>query len=203
MGAVCAGAAKAPIIAVITTFELTGEYTIILPLMTAIVLATALSHLLYRDTIYTLKLHRGGIDLEAGPASPLTSTTVGDLLEPVGVALARSTTVAAAAAQLSRSIRGWLPVVADDGRLVGTVSAAAVAEPLEDDPHRSDPVGTLAVAVAFLTAQQSVHHALGHLADGHVVVPVVDDQTRLLGWATHQRVLALLSPTTATSRADT
>ena len=37
--AVFAGAARAPITAVIIMFELTGEYSIILPLMTAIVIA--------------------------------------------------------------------------------------------------------------------------------------------------------------------
>ena len=41
MGAVFAGAARAPITGVIILFELTGEYSIILPLMLAIVLATA------------------------------------------------------------------------------------------------------------------------------------------------------------------
>ena len=40
MGAVFAGAARAPITAVVILFELTGEYSIILPLMLAIVLAT-------------------------------------------------------------------------------------------------------------------------------------------------------------------
>ena len=67
MGAVFAGASRAPITAVVILFELTGEYSIILPLMLAIVLATATSRLLSRDTIYTLKLRRRGIDLE-GPA---------------------------------------------------------------------------------------------------------------------------------------
>ncbi len=41
MGAVFAGAARAPITAVLIIFELTGDYAIILPLMFAIVLATA------------------------------------------------------------------------------------------------------------------------------------------------------------------
>jgi CIC family chloride channel protein len=55
MGAVFASASRAPITAVVILFELTGEYSIILPLMLAIVLATATSRLLTRDTIYTLK----------------------------------------------------------------------------------------------------------------------------------------------------
>ncbi len=69
MGALFAGAARAPVTAVVILFELTGEYTIILPLMLAIVLATGVSHLVSHDTVYTRKLLRRGIDLEA-PADP-------------------------------------------------------------------------------------------------------------------------------------
>ena len=61
-------AARAPITAVIIIFELTGDYRIILPLMFAIALATGVSNLLSRDTIYTLKLRRRGIDLIAAAA---------------------------------------------------------------------------------------------------------------------------------------
>ena len=68
MGAVFAGAARAPITAVIIIFELTGDYRIILPLMFAIVVATALSSAVTRDTIYTLKLRRRGIDIDAATA---------------------------------------------------------------------------------------------------------------------------------------
>jgi CIC family chloride channel protein len=70
MAAVFAGAAHAPITAVLIVFELTGDYAVILPLMIAVVLATGVSHLVSRHTIYTLKLLRRGIDLDAPvPAS--------------------------------------------------------------------------------------------------------------------------------------
>ena len=64
MGAVFAASARAPITAVLIIYELTGEYTIILPLMLAIVTATAISSRLSPDTIYTLKLRRRGIDVQ-------------------------------------------------------------------------------------------------------------------------------------------
>jgi len=67
MGAAFAGATRAAITGVIILFELTGEYTIILPLMLAIVLATGTSQLLSRETIYTLKLARRGVHLGAPP----------------------------------------------------------------------------------------------------------------------------------------
>ena len=65
MGAVFAAAARAPITGVLIIFELTGDYGIILPLMLAVVTATAVSGVVSPDTIYTLKLRRRGIDLAA------------------------------------------------------------------------------------------------------------------------------------------
>ncbi len=82
MGAVFAGAARAPITAVVIMFELTGEYSIILPLMAAIVLATGLSNVLSGDTIYTLKLRRRGVDLAAAPSERIT---VGEVMEPLPI----------------------------------------------------------------------------------------------------------------------
>lgn len=72
MAAVFAAAGRAPITAVLIVFELTGDYSIILPLMLAVVVATGLSKLLSEDSIYTLKLRRRGIDIErpARPAPP-------------------------------------------------------------------------------------------------------------------------------------
>ncbi|WP_232285563.1 chloride channel protein [Saccharomonospora marina] len=68
MGAAFAGAAHAPITAVIVLFELTGQYTIILPLMTAVVVATLVGRALSADTIYTRKLRKRGVEIEAGAA---------------------------------------------------------------------------------------------------------------------------------------
>ncbi|MCF7553546.1 chloride channel protein [Pseudonocardia sp. WMMC193] len=69
MAAVFAAASHAPIAAALIVFELTGQYAVILPLLVAVALATGLSHLISRDTIYTLKLLRRGIDID-GAAEP-------------------------------------------------------------------------------------------------------------------------------------
>ena len=83
MGAVFAGAARAPITAVVIMYELTGDYAIILPLMAAIALASAVSRLMSRDTIYTLKLRRRGIDITApAPGSLLPGLTVAQATSP-------------------------------------------------------------------------------------------------------------------------
>ncbi len=81
MGAVFAGAAKAPITSVLILFEMTGDYRIILPLMIAVVTSSLLSQHLSRETIYTMKIRRRGIDLQRPALTDLLDTvTVGEVM---------------------------------------------------------------------------------------------------------------------------
>jgi CIC family chloride channel protein len=63
MGAVVAATTHAPITAIIMIFELTQTIDIIPPLMAACVVSTLVTTFLERDSIYTMKLTRRGIDL--------------------------------------------------------------------------------------------------------------------------------------------
>ncbi|MGW4527383.1 chloride channel protein [Amycolatopsis sp. NPDC004378] len=193
MGAAFAGAARAPITAVIVLFELTGQYTIILPMLTAIVIATATSRALSRDTIYTLKLRRRGVDLDQGPeARQLARRTVAEAGEPLPEPLAASTTLARAAHELAVSGHGILPVVDDDGCYQGCVTARAVAEALAGD-HEGD-VGELAELPPLVTAGTTLADALDALANAPGTgLPVLAGEHRLAGWITHQSVLSALA----------
>ncbi|MBI9047979.1 MAG: chloride channel protein [Anaerolineaceae bacterium] len=66
MAAFFSGSAHAPITAILILFEMTGDYHIILPLMLTTVISTLVSRIIDKDSIYTLKLSRRGIHLEAG-----------------------------------------------------------------------------------------------------------------------------------------
>ncbi|MFC6345362.1 chloride channel protein, partial [Nocardioides hankookensis] len=110
MGAVFAGSARAPITAVVILFELTGEYSIILPMMVAIVLATGVSHRLSADTIYTLKLRRRGIDL-ARPELIRPTRRIADLMVPVPEPVREGERLVDVADRLAASGAGVLPVV--------------------------------------------------------------------------------------------
>jgi len=61
MAAFFAAAAKAPTTSILILFEMTNDYRIILPLMTATVASVTLSHRLLPQSIYTLKLFNRGI----------------------------------------------------------------------------------------------------------------------------------------------
>ncbi len=63
MAALLSAATHSPITSMILLFELTGDYKIILPVMVACTLSTLVARMLKRDSIYTLKFARRGIDL--------------------------------------------------------------------------------------------------------------------------------------------
>lgn len=127
MGAVFAGSARAPITAVIILFEMTNDYSIILPLMTAVVISTAAAQLIMSENIYTLKLRRRGIDIsERREDSVLASITVAQAMRTDFQAV-RSEAPVESLMRIFSGVgaqEGAIPVVDADRRLVGVVAAS-------------------------------------------------------------------------------
>jgi CIC family chloride channel protein len=83
MGAVVAATTHAPVSAIIIIFELTQTIDIVPALMTACVISTLVSQLLNRDSIYTTKLRRQGIDIfETKDPNVLKGLFVRDVMVP-------------------------------------------------------------------------------------------------------------------------
>lgn len=61
MAAVVAGSTHAPLTAILILFELTRDVYVLLPIMLAAVIATVVSQLINRDSVYTFKLRREGV----------------------------------------------------------------------------------------------------------------------------------------------
>jgi CIC family chloride channel protein len=88
MGAVFASAARAPLTAVASVVEMTGDFTLTLPVMLAVAIATATSRGLSYGTIYTTKLLRRGIDIDRTPsADPFEDLTAADAMRAFQPAL--------------------------------------------------------------------------------------------------------------------
>ncbi|TDD92998.1 chloride channel protein [Actinomadura darangshiensis] len=202
MGAVFAGAARAPITAVVILFELTGEYSIILPMMTAIVVAALVSRHLSPGTIYTTKLRRRGVDLDTPPVDARLTRHVDSVMQPVPEPLSGALPLEAASRLLILSEHGALPVLDDHGAYQGVITARAAAEALADTEsptgadaaHHPRTAGTLAQLPTPLTTGMQLADALHVLTttDG-TGLPVLDDERTLLaGWVTHQAVLRVL-----------
>ncbi len=66
MGGVVGAATHGPITAILIIFEMTNDYKIILPLMITTIISTLLAMRMEKDSIYTLKLARRGINIFGG-----------------------------------------------------------------------------------------------------------------------------------------
>lgn len=191
MAAVFAGATRAPITAGIILFELTGEYTIILPLLLAVIVATGISRLLSRDTIYTRKLSRRGVDLIAPALPALQGATVSALMSPPPSSIPGSQNARDAIARLAASHRRAAPVVGEDGSLIGVLTAADAAQALAtDDEAISRTAAELSERITALATDDHVSDVLDRVIGAEATdgVPVVLDGS-LVGWLAPADVL--------------
>ncbi|GGK99815.1 chloride channel protein [Mangrovihabitans endophyticus] len=188
MGAAFAGAARTPLTAVLIMFELTGEYTIILPLMLAIALSAGVSKLISKDTIYTRKLVRRGIDLHA-PDRTLARVPISSATRPVPPPLDPDASLEVVTSRFAEEEGSALPVVGDDGELLGIVLAIDVERAVQDEAEQVC-AADLARSVPILEETRSLDDALSELTrHGGAGLPVRDATGCLSGWLTHRDLL--------------
>ncbi|HET9877296.1 MAG TPA: chloride channel protein [Mycobacterium sp.] len=204
VGAAFAGATRAAITAVIILFELTGEYTIILPLMLAIVAATVISTVLSHDTIYTRKPLRRCLDVDSAhrPSTRVAATRVATVMEPLPEPLAADTPPQDAGKALLLSANGVLPVMGTDERYHGCVTGRAVSEALTSTESSASTVGDLAQIPSRITETSTLADALHALAGAEGTgLPVLDPTSHaLVGWITHRTLLTALRPSAPRTR---
>lgn len=196
MAAVFAGAARAPITSIIILFEMTRDYSIILPLMTAVVVSTALAQVLRRDNIYTTKLSRRGIEISERRERSLLATI------PVGQAMSRKFEVVRAGSPATELLQafsgrggreGALPVVDSEKRLVGIVAPVDLERTLDRDLSELT-VGDVATKnPVTVYPEQTLDEAVRRMSSqGLRQLPVVsrEDASVLLGMIRRSDVFA-------------
>jgi len=136
MGAAFAGIIRTPLTSVIMIFEITRDYSIIVPLMISNLIAYFISSRLQAEPIYEALQHQDGIHLPSGARARETLLTVGQALQPVHHVLAADLSVNDAATSADREAGAW-PVV-DSAGLRGMLTLAqlehAVKEGRGDEP---------------------------------------------------------------------
>jgi CIC family chloride channel protein len=199
MGAVFAGAARAPITAIVILFELTGEYSIVLPLMLAITLATTVSSVVSHDTVYTRKLLRRGIDIDEPADAALRRKPAGEFMAIAPEPLPVDTDVTAAAKRFALTDDSHLLVVDTEGRYFGVLAAHAVMDALAAGER--DTIGALTAAAEPVGIDAPVGEVLKRLDRGDGAVPVTSRDGTVVGWIRHRDILTALTTSTPASSA--
>jgi CIC family chloride channel protein len=123
MGGLVAGTTYAPITAILIIFEMTSDYSIILPLMLTCITATVMNSTIQRASIYTTKLLRRGIDIEAGRERHLLShMLVKEVMVREFVTIPQTMTLANILWTFKTENAPYLHVVDEEQRLIGIIS---------------------------------------------------------------------------------
>lgn len=171
MGAVFTSAARAPLTSLASVVEMTGDFTLTLPVMLAVAVASTVSRALSYGTIYTTKLLRRGNDIDrATPWRVLQDLKVSDAMQAFQppFAIARGS--------------GGIPHANGSGTVASREAALPGPVTGELDPQA-------------IFATESVAQALRQLeVYGRDGLPVLaDDGQQITGWVTNATVLGALS----------
>ena len=206
MGAAFAGIIRVPFTSVVMIFEITRDYTIIVPLMIANLASYFIASRLQPEPIYAALLHQDGIRLPTRHAAPDDWPAVKLAMRPAAVVFRPDDTVAAAASRLGVSATdpagglcesgedparlGW--PVTDGTTLVGWLPHADLALALQEGRHdlhvaviaRPARAEDASGQAPWLHPDESLDQALRRLAEaGLDRLPVVGrrDPPELLG----------------------
>jgi CIC family chloride channel protein len=153
MGTAFAGIVRTPLTSVIMIFEMTRDYTIIVPLMISNLTAFFISQRLQKDPIYEALAHQDGVHLPKAEPRSSQGTQVAELMRPPAVVLNSDAEVASALAQIQdnaheKSMNAW--PVADSTGLRGMVRHA--------DLVRASADGLSGVRLADLNGSADLPH---------------------------------------------
>jgi CIC family chloride channel protein len=201
MAAVFAASARAPITSIIILFEMTRDYHIILPLMMAVVIATVLAQLVSRETIYTIKLMRRGVDVQKEEQDYLMQhVTVADAMTAEPVTVPADMTLPSLAEMFAKEGMHGAPVVDDEGKLVGVITQGDIQRRLESAKSdlRARDIASRQVDTVY--PDQTLHRIVARPdAWERHQFPVVDreDPSRLVGVLSRSDIVRAYSRLTA------
>jgi chloride channel protein, CIC family len=180
MGGVFAAASQAPLTAIASVVEMTGNFTLMLPVILATGIAASVSKKLSYGSIYTTKLLRRGIDIERPrAANVLESLTVADVMEPL---------LSGQSVDLAHLAR--VEMHPDDSDAPDPPQREALVDP-----------ATITTQPQSLLSDETLEQALRQLdLYGTVGLPVLSpDREHLKGWLTRRDVIRAIGKTFAAS----
>lgn len=193
MGAVFAGAAHAPMTAIIILFEMTGDYRIIGPLMIATVVSSLLSEFISRKSIYTLKLIRRGVDVIGARPDLLDTIPVSEAMSREFEAIRPERPVAEILDSFVRGDASSMIVVDEEGHLVGIVSRSNVEQAVLQGQEEAAAGDVMTPKPVTCFADESLTLALQRLSSLDVAaLPVLDADhgLQVVGMLGRRHVLA-------------
>ena len=190
MGAMFAAVIRCPFTSLIIIFEMTGNYSLILPLMAGNMLAWHISRRLQPISIYNALLLQDGISLRSMPAyrgaQDYRKLPVQTIMTHDTFTLSSEETLATALKRINteNAVFHAYPVITPEGTLAGVITRHELSEHPEDDLVQKLVTDQNTLTVSTDTSLRDAANQM--IARDFQQVPVVSptDPKKLLGWLT-------------------
>ena len=199
MAAVFGSAARATFTLIIFAFEITRDYNAILPLMLVCVIADGVAILFMHDTsIMTEKLARRGVRVHQDyEADVLQQVTVSEVMLKDVPTINADLKVSELADRIARNDPSAtqhqaLPILDDQGQLVGIITRSDVLRALGDAPTDKTVLDAGSDALIVAHPDESVHAAINRMLQYNIGrLPVVSRQNprQLVGYLGRSSVM--------------
>lgn len=195
MGAIVSATTHGPLTAILMLFEMTGDYKIILPLMITCIISTLAGGRMLKESIYTLKLIRRGVDIRAGKeVNVLRSIPVKDVMNSDVETLPENLSMGRLSERISKSNHNSFPVLNEGGELTGMLSFIDYSDAVFDE-HLKDLVVVKELAthnVVTIPLDGNLYDALEKITlKDYSILPVVspDNPKELAGIVTRRDII--------------
>jgi CIC family chloride channel protein len=196
MGAVAGAVMQAPLTNILMLFELTNDYTLILPIMVSCIASSYTYQRFTKHSIYVQYLLNRGINIRHGrEVSIMNSIKVRDVMNTEFTTIAQEMPFRKILETISYSKNFYFPVLDNKGDMTGILSFSDIREMMFEEQ-----LGDLLVAgelathkVLALTPEQNLNQAMELFTQLDVdQLPVVrhDDKVKVIGMITRGDVMA-------------
>ncbi len=195
MGAVVSATTHGPLSAMLILFEMTGGYKIILPLMITCIISSVVAGQLMKESIYTMKLVRRGIDIRGGKeVNILKAIRVSDVMNPDAETVYEGLPLSTLAGTISKSKYNSFPVINSENALVGILSFYDYNEALYNEDLENLVVAKdlATLDVVTVSTADNLYDALQKItAKDFSILPVVSptDTAVLMGVLTRRDII--------------
>lgn len=196
MAAVFAAAARAPFTAILIVFEMSSDYSMILPLMVAAVSASHFAQWLYPESIYTEKLTRRGIRFVYGrDMDVMQGVTVNEVMNQTPTVVHKNLPLADLYRRFQETNLLGFPVLDDNNKLWGIVTLQDMERVLSSNIIKLKGLTVEDVAVVepvTVYPDEPIWKAIQKMAPRDLArLPVVsrDNTGRLLGLISRSEIL--------------
>jgi CIC family chloride channel protein len=200
MASVLAATTHSPLLAMITVFEMSLNYSMMPALMIACVVGAVVGRRFARDSIYTEPLRRKGLEAysDTGRVGGAAARRIGDFMQDPVPPLRENSSFREIADRFLTGSNNFLPVVDAEGQLAGVVALQDLKEYLQPGTELHGVIASdvMRPPPASLTPDQKLADALPTLVTSELRnVPVVSSrrQPRLIGRVSRSEVLSTLS----------